>query len=113
MYKPKTKEEYISLCRYYRGEECCPDGVNNLFWDYEQLWVEKHFEVGGVEFLQDLIKGYKAVGLGSYMVDDGTPIAIKAILWCRYEHWTEGTPGGFRGWYKREYLNMVPLNSEK
>ena len=113
MYTPKSREEYIASCRYYGGEEYCPDGVNNHFWDYEHLWVDKHFEEGGIEFLQNLIKDYKSQGLGSYMSDDGTSIAVKGILWCRYEHWTWGTPDGFRVWYKSEYLKAVPLNSEK
>lgn len=112
MYKPKSREEYIALCRYYDGKEVCPEGFDSSLWDYERIWVEEHFTDGGLEVIRQRIDYYKSCGLGSFMSDDGTPIAIKALLWNRYEHWTGYDKEDFKKWYKRSYLKMIPLNSE-
>lgn len=113
MYKPKTKEEYIALCRYYRGEERCPDADLNPFWNIEKLWVERHFSEEGLKLIRWAIKDYKSQGLEFFMADDGTPLALKAVLLAMYQGFTWGTPESFKSWYLYGYLQIRPQNCEK
>jgi len=112
MYTPQSRESYIASCRYYKGEERCPKR-STTFWRIERMWVVKHFEDGGIEFLRECVREYKSQGLTSFMTDDGTPIALKALLLGHYQGFTWGSADSFRGWYKEKYLQMRPLNSEQ
>lgn len=101
------KEELIKHCRYYKGEEECPyktdEGRTNkgLLWFYEKKWVCDYEERESyyIEYVQD----YICHELGLFEETDGVPISLKALLFNRYDHWTQGDPEGFKEWYKREY----------
>ncbi len=88
------KEELIKHCRYYRGEEENPlerNGHNNhMFWFYELRWVEWKSSVDRKNFLIRTVADYCFAGLSTFRADDGTPVALKAILFNRYEHWMGG-----------------------
>lgn len=110
MYTPQSLEYYLSKCRYYHGG----DLMDNEIWGgYEKRWIEFHFEEGGIEFLRETVKCYKEDGLGDFLIDDGTPLALKAILWSRYVHWVDYNPDGFKRWYMFGYLQIRPLNKYK
>ena len=61
MYQPKSREEYIAKCRYYKGEPMDEEalGENYLLACYEKYWVEKHYTADGLHDLKCLIKDYK------------------------------------------------------
>lgn len=107
-FKPKSSEYYLSKCRYYKGEKSCPyEGTDALFWGYEQRWVDWHFE-GDISSLKETVEEYKAYGNGSFMKEDGVPIALKAILWNRWAKWV-GSPTDKEEWhefYIHEYLKQ-------
>lgn len=107
-YNPQLREYYISRCRYYYGEDNCPySGVEACFWEYEQYWVNWHFE-GKIEVLKELVEDYKAYGHGRLQKDDGVPISLKAVLWNRWAKWV-GSPSDREGWrefYLHEYLKQ-------
>lgn len=115
-YNYKSFREYIEKCRYYNGEFEIPMWVKEIgkeiFWDYERIWVQKHFLKDGEtiksneKFFKDLIRYYKKQGLGHFNDKDGVPISFKAMLLDRYEHWEGGTPDGFKDWYREQYLKM-------
>ena len=102
-------EDLIKYCRYYKGEEFCPEDIskdeNESLWYYEQLWVKR-------DELRDE-KGYNTTGyidygLKDFNADDGVPITLKALLFNRYCHWSGGYGNdveGFKKWYKKYYLN--------
>lgn len=102
-------EDLIKYCRYYKGEEFCPEDIskdeNESLWYYEQLWVKR-------DELRDE-KGYNTTGYIDYGLkdindDDGVPITLKALLFNRYCHWSGGYGNdveGFKKWYKKYYLN--------
>lgn len=104
-------KELIQQCRYYQGEEQCPESIAkkgmSQIWVYEQMWVER-------EGLRDEnhwhINEYNQNGLKDFNVDDGTHITMKALLFNRYSHWSGGYENlgdGFREWYERNYIGMV------
>ena len=97
MYQPKSREEYIAKCRYYKDA---------LLANYEKYWVEKHYTADGIHDLKCLIRDYKEFGLGHFNPHDGAPIALKALIWSRYMHWGSGyeTPDTFKQWWRRYYL---------
>jgi hypothetical protein len=115
-YNNKSFLEYIDKCRYYQGRYFIPfeyKGLGkDLIWDYERIWVQKHFLLDGEDvksnekFFKDLIRHYKKHGLGHFNDKDGVPISFKALLFNRYEHWTQGTAEGFKVWYREQYLKM-------
>lgn len=111
MYKPRPREEYIASCRYYRGEGFLHEGVP--FWQDERQWVEIHFSEEGLKSIKECVHFYKAQGLEHFMVDDGTPFTLKAFLLATFQGFTCGSAESFKGWYKYNYLQMVPPNSEK
>ena len=115
-YNYKSFREYLDKCRYYNGEFEIPMWVKEIgkeiFWDYERIWVQKHFLKDGEtiksneKFFKDLIRYYKKQGLGHFNDRDGVPISFKAMLLNRYEHWEGGTPDGFKDWYREQYMKM-------
>ena len=108
MYQPKSREEYIAQCRYYKGEPIDEKALGNdfLLAYYEQCWVESHYTADGIHNLKCLIKDYKEFGLGHFNPHDGAPIALKALIWSRYMHWGSGyeTPETFKQWWRKYYL---------
>ena len=106
-YTPKSREEYIACCRYYKGSsfDTLPKKDQHMGF-YEQCWVDLHYTDSGIEELKKYIKDYKAFGLGNFNSDDGAPIALKALIWSRYMHWGSGyeTPETFKEWWKKYYL---------
>ena len=102
-----TKEELILDCRYYNGENEAPEGVNELMWDYEKVWVKRMLENDPA--LQKLIdyytKSYNLPSILPYEVD-GTPLGIKAILWNRLDHWSYYPADAecFKTWYLEQYV---------
>lgn len=112
MYKPRNKEEYIASCRYYKGEEEVPEGTISTYWYNEKEWVERHYSEEGLKIIKECIYFYKTQGLEYFMVDDGTPFTLKAFLLGMYQGFTCGTAESFKDWYKYNYLQMKPLNSE-
>jgi hypothetical protein len=115
-YNHKSLLEYLDKCRYYDGSYDMPLQYKKLgkeiFWDYERIWVQKHFLKDGEDiksnekFFKDLIRYYKKNGLGHFSQDDAVPISFKALLFNRYEHLTGGTAEGFKTWYHEQYLKM-------
>lgn len=108
MYQPKSREEYIAQCRYYKGDPIDEDalGKDSLLAFYEKCWVDKHYTADGISDLKCLIKDYKQFGLGHFNPNDGVPIAFKALIWSRYMHWGCGheTPQTFQQWWREYYL---------
>ena len=108
MYQPKSREEYIALCRYYKGEPMDEDalGADYGLACYERCWVEQHYSADGIHDLKCLIHDYKKFGLGYFNPNDGAPIALKALIWSRYMHWGSGheTPETFKLWWREYYL---------
>lgn len=82
MYQPKSREEYIAQCRYYKGELIDEKalGEDALLASYERYWVESHYTADGIHNLKCLIKDYKKFGLGYFNPHDGAPIALKALI---------------------------------
>lgn len=106
MYKPKAREEYISLCKYYDGtdESCERGGSDGMFAFYERCWVQLHYS--NVEELRIILSDYKKHGLGHLSDGDGVPITFKALLWSRYCHWSGYAEDdeNFKVFYRTEYL---------
>lgn len=101
-----TKEDAIKQCKYYKGQKKCPTKSPSLFWNYERIWVEWTLESEdekskGAKELKLMLKRYKEVHLENFQKDDGVPITLKALLFNRFEHWTEGD--GFKEWYMKNY----------
>ena len=91
-------------CRYYEGEGDCPDGKNREFWDYEREWVAK--TLANAPELNDCYVVYCNRNLELFEEDDGTPLSLKAFLFCCYHRSTVGrffSISGFKSWYRSEY----------
>lgn len=101
-----TKKDLIPFCRYYKGEEECPKGVNQNFWGYEKYWVElsENPKEGSDNFkiVCNWLDDYIRAGLGLFKSDDGVPGTLKALLFNRYTHWMQ-TNDGFKEWYTNTY----------
>ncbi len=101
-----AKEDLIKQCRYYKGQKRCPANTPSLFWDYERIWLEymlKAEDENSFEAreLKLMLKRYKDVHPENIQADDGVPITLKAFLFNRYEHWTDGK--NFEEWYLKKY----------
>lgn len=102
------KNNLLGNCRYYKGEERCPNDTIGLFWDYERLWVEWTLEAqdnensDGTRLLRNMLRNYLGAGLKEFAKSDGVPIELKALLFNRFEHWNQSD--GFRKWYLEQYI---------
>ena len=110
MKDPKT---YIQYCRYYHGEENCPENIKRLpageaLWFYEKRWVD--FNMEGEDF-QLWLDEYNGYGMSDFSTDDGVPVSLKAILFNRYNNGGHVEVGGacFRSWYIGTYLQFQRL----
>ena len=104
----KDAQTYIEYCRYYHGEENCPESIKQLpagetLWFYEKRWVD--FNMGDEDF-QIWLDEYNAYGMSDFSKDDGVPVSLKAILFNRYYKGGYMEVGGasFRKWYHETYL---------
>ena len=106
----KTIYDRTLNCRYYNGEEKCPDGINEMFWGYEQSWVLGHHEHWDME-KEDL----KRLGLEYFEATDGTPYEIKCLLFNRYAHWIGIHDNGesFLKWYIDTYQKPRLTNRQR
>ena len=111
MYTPKSREYYVSKCRFYNGNEGAnSDSGNGLAADYERVWVDSHFSEEGLDLLRGNLEGYKKFGLADFDADDEVPITLKALLWSRFMHWGSGyeTKRDFIDWYYEFYGEEKP-----
>lgn len=96
-----TELDPIHYCRYYKGEEECPQGIKASFWMYEKLWVDWFIKKDN--YLTEATREYLAHNLAEFQNTDDTPISLKAILFNRYSHWLGCDVKGFKKWYTEEY----------
>ena len=108
--KMNDAEKYIQDCRYYHGEETCPEGIKQLpageaLWFYEMKWVE--FNLNGDDFHWELDE-YNAYGMSDFSTEDRVPVSLKAILFNRYykDGFMERGGEHFRQWYLKTYLQI-------
>ncbi len=99
-----TRDNLISCCRYYKGEEKAPKGTNELFWDYENKWVEFMLDDKEAVYMNQIDKEYRDHGLSDFSKSDGVPQSLKNILFNRYSHWCGCDVNGFKDWYLNFYL---------
>ena len=102
-------EDLIQYCRYYKGEEECPESYNGTdfdnVWFYEKVWAnsETDRDEKGCNTTE-----YITYGMKEFNADDGVPITLKALLFNRYCHWLggygkESDTEGFKKWYLKLY----------
>ena len=100
-------EDYLKLCRYYHGEDECPDnleGIQTTFWSMEQAWIKSAKNTDWedsiiAEFLIDFPDGFKDLDI---------PLGLKAIISDQYQHWCSGKDGVED--YLISYLKNAPKN---
>jgi len=100
-------EDYLQLCRYYHGEDECPDnleGIQTTFWGLERAWIKSANDTRWedsiiTEFLIDFPDGFKDLEI---------PLGLKAIISDQYQHWCSGKDGVED--YLISYLKNAPKN---
>lgn len=105
----KLRHERILDCRYYNGEDECPQGINGMFWFYECFWVNHENE--DYSYAD---KELKRLGLENFEGCDGTPYELKCLFYNRFEHWNGiFTPDEFLNWYKTQYQQPRTTNRQR
>lgn len=105
-----TKEELIKQCRYYKGEETCPEETNATMWFYERHWAENELQnEGAFDHEIDDMKYFAAQipGVLNAIEKIGSlvPLSLLSVLFNRYMHWLGSVAlPGFPDWVEREYL---------
>lgn len=100
-----NKEELIQSCRYYKGEEECPESTKNqLFWDYEKKWVEDN--LNNNESVESWRKTVERKQLGDFATMHNVPETLVGLLYNRFMHWGSGyeTTDDFYHWMEEQYL---------
>lgn len=102
------ENEYLSFCRYYKGDKNTPDqnSDSNIFREYEEKWIT--LSTNKDDTLGDMLDEYICAGLSEFEMTDGTPITLKALLFNRYCHWSGGyglteDAKGFKKFYLSSY----------
>lgn len=95
-------ENQKKMCRFYQGEDKCPKGVNPQLWQLEK----DYFSNSGETDISGNLSEYYAYGLADFNKTDGTPLALKVLLFNRYSHWNRPDPEAFKAWYLAEYLQQ-------
>jgi len=104
------KQALIDKCRYYKGEETCPDRIEKqgkkYLWFYESKWVE-------LKGNYDDPGEYDEHGLTSFEENDGVPVSLKKMLFNRFiedVYDLEQAVKNFKIWYKKEYTTYPHHN---
>ena len=98
--------------RYYKGENDCPQNINNAgkryIWEYEKRWCEMTKEENS-EILASHTEEYISLpGLLYFSNDDGIPLTLKAMLFNRFskgEYSMIRAIDPFKKWYETVYLS--------
>lgn len=96
------KKSLLDLCRYYKGEEHCPENVAPIFWEYERAWVG--FTLAKSPVLNSMTLEYYDYGLSDFSKNDDVPFTLKALLFNRHAQASHPDPSAFKKWYLEEYL---------
>lgn len=75
----------LHYCQYYRGEATNPYTAAPLLqlWECERFWAQAG-ETNNVDTLRFYLRTYLESGLGIFLIDDPTPITLKAALFHHY-----------------------------
>jgi len=101
------KEDAISSCRYYKGEEKPPvklnDGQANV-WKIESYWVDM-VTSDDEEIFRFILSQYLSANLRPFCCTDNVPITLKALLYNRFQQYNEGMGNidEFKKWYEGNY----------
>lgn len=97
------KQDLIDKCRYFKGQETCPESLKRAgkeyLWFYESKWVEfkGQYEDNGE---------YEGNDLTAFEKNDDVPLSLKKLLFNRYiqNTWSvkEAVPD-FKKWYIEQY----------
>ncbi len=100
----EIKAALLSRCRFYKGEEKCPNGVNFFGWECEERFV--HFMISGhYEPLNAAVSFFRSVGLDKEpALQDGTPIEVQALLFNRFCYQSEVDPIELAKPFVRRYV---------
>lgn len=105
----KLRHERILDCRYYNGEDKCPESINEMFWNYEMLWANRE----DWDWTEEKDR-FKRMGLEFFENGDGTPFDFKCLLLNRYLHWNLGTDADtFSEWYISNYQQPRKTNRQR
>ena len=91
-------------CRYYEGEDRCPDVRYSEYWNKEHEWVT--LMLAHAPELETYMGQYSNRNLDFFDEEDGTPLSLKALLFYHYHQETIGrffSISGFKMWYRTEY----------
>lgn len=100
----------LDFCRYYKGEEYCPDNLEGnaaMFWTAEQKYAEE-MKNEESDLLDSQLEDYMAAGLTNFNVGDGVPVYLKAGLFFLFGKYNSGgmleAAKDFSNFYINEYL---------
>lgn len=98
----------IAKCKYYKGEEDCPDGVPFTSWECEEMYV-RHMAIGDHGFFKSDVDFYCKFGLDKVPeLNDDNPIEVKALMFERFCHNSDNDPKTlaryFPKFYAREWI---------
>lgn len=81
------KEELLKACRYYKGEENCPERFKAIMksnlWAIERDWVMESQSKELPVVLDEAISDYVLAGLANFQMADDTPLSLKAFIYQR------------------------------
>lgn len=103
-----SKSSLLAKCKYYKGEEECPDGVPFTSWECEEMYV-RHMAIGDKDFFKSDVDFYCNLGLDKVLeLNDDNPIEVKALMFERFCHNSDNDPEllakYFPKFYAREWL---------
>ena len=98
----------LSRCKFYKGEDECPDGTFFLGWACEEAWVSSLLS-GATSPVDDAVALFRRLGFpDDSLFKDGTPVAVQALLFERFCHTSDSDPlfltESFRRYYAANWL---------
>lgn len=103
-----NKDELLTYCRYYKGENECPNGVNFALWEAEQMYVTECAKASS-QIIDDALKNLHRFNLAWVGDGDGFPLEVIALLFAIYDRNSDNPPhinaNYFPAFYEREIKN--------
>lgn len=99
------KAALLKRCRFYKGEENCPDDIFFWGWECESIWVHCLLD-NDTKTLDDAVSFFrKLIDQSDQLFKDGTPIAVQSLLFERFCHQSDDDPmyhvESFRRYYAK------------
>lgn len=106
------KSRLLEQCKFYKGEEQWPHEKFFWGWECEKFWVRCLIRNDNDSLDSAVASFRKLVDQSDPVFNDGTPIAVQALLFERFCHNSDTDPLVLAGYFPQYYSRYFRMNKD-